>query len=49
MAKAETGADGMASFKVTKPGLWMLRTEVTEKLTDGSATSATCALPMFSL
>ena len=37
MAKAETGADGMASFKVTKPGLWMLRTEVTEKLTDGSA------------
>ena len=27
----------MASFKVTKPGLWMLRTEVTEKLTDGSA------------
>ena len=37
MAKAETGADGMASFKVTKPGLWMLRTEVTEKLTVGSA------------
>ncbi len=37
MAKAETGADGTASFKVTKPGLWMLRTEVTEKLTDGSA------------
>ena len=37
MAKAETGADGVASFKVTKPGLWMLRTEVTEKLTDGSA------------
>lgn len=40
MAKAETGADGMASFKVTKPGLWMLRTEVTEKLTDGSADQA---------
>lgn len=35
--KVETGADGMAVLKVTKPGLWMLRTEYTEKLSDGSA------------
>ena len=36
-AKVETGTDGMASFKISKPGLWMLRAEFTEKLTDGSA------------
>ena len=48
MAKAETGADGTASFKVTKPGLWMLRTEVTESSPTAAPTSATCALPMFS-
>ena len=37
MTKTETGADGVATLKITKPGLWMLRTEHTEKLTDGSA------------
>lgn len=36
MAKAETGADGMASFKVTKPGLWIAYRSY-RKLTDGSA------------
>lgn len=37
MTKVETGADGMATLKVTKPGLWMLRTEYTEALSDGGA------------
>lgn len=32
LAWPRTGAT--ASFKVTKPGLWMLCTEVTEKLTE---------------
>ena len=37
MTKVETGADGMATLKVTKPGLWMLRTEYTEALSGGDA------------
>ena len=37
VAKGGSGADGVVSFKVDNPGLWMLRTEYTESLADGSA------------
>ena len=37
MIKVETGADGMATLKVVRPGLWMLRTEYTESLSGGDA------------
>ena len=37
VAEAESNADGVAAFKLEKPGLWMARTAVLEPVTDGSA------------